>query len=388
MSARVLCAAFTLALAARGGAMTLEEARQRIPAREVPAFWVGTLAAIDACLREVRRGEVSVLATTPGGRPLRMVAYGVREDGAQRANFNSAVGGLDVSAYRNKAARGRPVVLFVGPVHGQETEGVTGLTNLIAVLETGRDLRGRDQAALRALAERCRVLIIPVGNPDGMARFEPQTLQGMTAEDLRFWGQGTWRDGTECGWPGCKLLHPMAGERVGFLGCYFDDAGVNPMHDEFFAPMGPEAPAILRVAREEGPDLAVSLHSHESAPAVLRPAWVTTEAQLETRALAERFYALLAGRKLPHGGLFEAQAEGGPRPAAFNLVSALYHTSGATSFTFECPHGLIGEKACRVGWEQILDIQLTLYEAMFQHALAVREKQGGGQEVSAPAGAL
>ena len=51
------------------------------------------------------------------------------------------------------------------------------------------------------------------------------------------------------------------------------------MHDEFFAPLGPEAPAILRVAIREGPDLAVSLHSHQSAPAVLRPAYVPLEQQ-------------------------------------------------------------------------------------------------------------
>jgi hypothetical protein len=354
--------------------MTLEEARQRIPARELPVFWAGSLAAVDACLQKVSRGELTTITTTPGGRPLKMVAYGAREAVAHGANYNSAIGAQDPSAYMDKATRQRPVILLLGPVHGQETEGVTGLTNLITVMETGRDLRGKDQAALRALADRCRVLIIPVGNPDGMARFEPQTLSGMSGEDLRFWGQGTWSDGSECGWPGCKRLHPMKGERVGFLGCYFDDAGVNPMHDEFFAPMGTEAPAFLKVAREEGPDLAVSLHSHENAAAVLRPGWVTTEAQQETRALAERFYSLLDERTLPHGGLFEPQAEGGPHPTSFNLVCALYHTSGATTFTFECPHGLVGEKACKVSLEQILDIQLALYEAMFAQALAAKQQ--------------
>ena len=64
----------------------------------------------------------------------------------------------------------------------------------------------------------------------------------MTGDDLRFWGQGTWKDGTLCDWPACKRQHPMAGENIGFLGCYFNDAGINPMHDEFFAPMSPEAP--------------------------------------------------------------------------------------------------------------------------------------------------
>ena len=96
----------------------------------------------------------------------------------------------------------------------------------------------------------------------------------MGDEDLRFWGQGTWTDDTFCDWPQCKRQHPMVGDNVRFLGCYFNDRGVNPMHDEWFAPMGPESAAFLKVAREEGPDLVVSLHSHESKPAVLRPAYV------------------------------------------------------------------------------------------------------------------
>jgi hypothetical protein len=161
----------------------------------------------------------------------------------------------------------------------------------------------------------------------------------------------------------------MVGDNVGFLGCYFNDQGVNPMHDEFFAPMSTEAPAILKVAKEAAPDLAVSLHSHESKPALLRPAYVPIELQEATRELAQRCYALMDQRGLPHAQLFTAQPESGRYPAAFNLSSALYHISGANTFTFECPHGLTNASACHVSLEQILDIQLTLYEAMIRSAL-------------------
>jgi hypothetical protein len=189
----------------------------------------------------------------------------------------------------------------------------------------------------------------------------------MGLDDLRFWGQGTWSDGTLCGWPAVKRQHPFVGDNTGFLGCYFNDAGINPMHDEFFAPMSPEAPAILKVAREEGPDLAVSFHSHGSNPAILRPAYVTTEIQEDIRALAEEYYVLMAERSLPHANPFTVRGEGGKNPSPFNLTSALYHVSGASSFTFECPHGLTS--GCQVTLEQILDIQLTLHEAMIQHEL-------------------
>lgn len=352
--------------------MTLPEATARIPDRELPPFWAGNVADPVRQCATLQRADVRVLATSPGGRPLHLVAYGDREVVPGRANFNSAIGGREPRAYLDKAARRRPVVLFVGPVHGQETEGLTGLTNLVAVMETGHDRHGRQQSPLQELGQRCRLLIVPDGNPDGLARFAPGTLHGMEADDLRFWGQGTWADGSLCSWPECKRQHPMAGPNVGVLGCYFDDAGVNPMHDEFFSPLGPEAPAILNVARAEGPDLAVSLHSHAGNPTLLRTAFVPLEVQEQTRALAKAYYALCAERGLPHGGLFEPQPEKGAVPAPFNLTSALYHVSGATAFTFECPHGLRGEKACQVSLEQILDIQLALYEAMLRFALAAK----------------
>jgi len=347
--------------------MTYEQAVQRIPERKIPKFWVGDVAGLSGRFEKLTKGNVRIIAISPGGRPMHLITYGEKEKLGHKANFNSAIGGREPTAYLDKAARKKPVILFLGPVHGAEVEGLTGLVNFINIMETGEDLRGKQQAELRVLGEHCRLLIIPEGNPDGIARFEPRSLCGTEGIDLRFWGQGTWSDNTFCGWPESKRRHPMAGDDVGFLGCYFDDKGINPMHDEFFAPMGPESPAILKVAAEEGPDLAVSLHSHENKPTVLRPAYVTTEIQEDVRSLSERCYGILAERGLPHGDLFEVTSEGGKNPSPFNLTSALYHVSGASSFTFECPHGL--KDGCRVSFEQILDIQLSLYEAMLRHEI-------------------
>ena len=353
--------------------MTYAQAKARIPRRTPPPFWVGGMDTLKKRLAKVRIGELREIAQSPGNRAMHVVSYGKREDVGHKANFNSAVGGRLASAYMDKQARQRPVILFVGPVHGHEVEGLTGLVNLIKIMETGQDLRAKQYRELRALGRRCRLLIIPAGNPDGIARMEPRALQGMGLADVRFWGQGTWKDNSFCGWPESKRQHPMQGSNVGFLGCYFNDEGINPMHDEFFQPMGPEAPAILSLAREEGPDLAVSLHSHSSKPALLKPAYVTMESQEDVRQLAEQTYALLKARGLPFGTVFEAKAEGGDHPAPFNLTSALYHISGASSFTFECPHGLNRPQACQVTCNEILDIQLTLYEAMMRHALKQKE---------------
>ncbi len=354
-------------------AMTYEQAQQRIPKRILPKFWIGDVAGLSDRFANLKSGRAKIIAKSPGGRPIHLVTFGEYQKLQNKANFNSAIGARKPLSYMDKAARSRPVILFVGPVHGHEVEGLTGLVNLIHIMETGRDLRGKDQSALQELGKQCRLLIIPEGNPDGIARFEPRASIGMSLNDLRFWGQGTWSDDTFCGWPESKQQHPMVGDNVGFLGCYFNDKGVNPMHDEFLAPMSTEAPAILQVAKVEGPDLAVSLHSHENKPTLLRPAYVTMEVQEEIRSLAKLCYELMDKRKLPHGGVFTAQPEGGRNPSPFNLTSALYHISGANAFTFECPHGLKEKKACQVTLEEILDIQLTLYEAMMRFELQKKE---------------
>lgn len=358
-----------VALPVRAEKLTLAEARSRIPKREIPGFWFGDLNGLAARWDALKVGRVKVVAVSPGGHPLHLVSYGEFEALSQDANFNSAIGAGQPSAYRDKAARKRPVVLLIGPVHGQEVEGLTGLGNLIQIMETGQDLRGKAHPRILELGRRCRLLIIPCGNPDGLARFEPRMLHDMNLPDVQFWGQGTWKDDSLCGWPGAKGVHPMVGSRVGFLGCYFNDAGVNPMHDEFFAPMSSEASAILRVARDEAPDWATSLHSHDYAPEVLRPAYVPLEMQEQISRLAERYSKRLASEGLPNKAPFKAKADSGNPPPPFNLVSALYHTSGAAAFTFECPTSLREEKSCRVTSEQILDIQLALYESMMEIAL-------------------
>ena len=349
--------------------LTCEQARQRILNRDLPKWWISDLDGLQKQLGRIKKGRISTIAQSPSGRAIHLVTYGEREDQKQLANFNSAIGAREPKVYRDKASRKKPVILFVGPVPGHEVEGMTGLSNLIKIMEIGKDLRGMDQSKLQALGQKCRLLIIPNGNPDGVTRFEPRSLVGMTFEDMRFWGQGTRGDGTLWGWPRSKRQHPMVGNNVGFLGCYFNDKGINPMHDEFFAPMSTEAPALLRVAQEEAPDLAVSLHSHNDMPTLIPPAYVPREIKEEVQSLAGKCYDLLDKRSLPHVPVFKIKEENGKKPPSFNLLSALYHISGTTVFTFESPHGLAEESWNQKSFDGILDIQLALYEVMMCHEL-------------------
>src|SRR5690554_2623360 len=215
---------------------------------DLPSFYKGKLSDIDEELKNVRKGEVKAIAISPGGLPVYAVYYGEKEDLKSQANYNSALGARNPAYFARKDKNTKPVIYFLGPVHGQEAEGVVGLMNLIHLMETGKDHRGREWKNLKNKLDQCRVIIIPNGNPDGRRRVPYDSFVGLPVEIMTKYGQGTRLAGTSWGWPGSKSLHPMKGD-VGILGGYYNDAGINIMHDDFFSPMTAETRAILDVAR-------------------------------------------------------------------------------------------------------------------------------------------
>jgi len=342
---------------------------RRYPQADIPAFWKGRVEDIDAAVKAVRRGQVEIIARSPGGRPVYRVAYGERVAFPWQANYSSATGAGDPAYFARKGADAPPVVYIVGPPHGHEVEGMMGLVNLLHVAETGEDLRGKAWPTLRERLDRCRALIVPVSNPDGRARCVYDSFHGIPVDEMARIGQGTRKDGTNYGWPGAKQVHPMKGD-VGLLGAYFNDDGINLMHDDFFAPMAAETKAVLGVARDEAPDFILNLHSHGAGPQVLRTAYAPRYQKEIIARFAERLMARYKALELPTTRIPEPVEEG-PKypPPSFNLTSALHHVCGGVSLLFECPHGLKEEQYAQVTLDQILDLQLLLYEELYGFAL-------------------
>ncbi len=342
---------------------------------DLPSFFKSGLEDLETELKSIRKGTAEVIATSPGGNPVYAVYYGEREDFRSQANYNSAVAAQNPAFYARKDSATRPVVFFLGPVHGQEAEGMVGLVNLIHIAETGKDYRGKEWGSLKSKLEQCRVIIVPCGNPDGRKRCPYDSFLGLPTDIMTKYGQGTRTDGTSWGWPQAKSLHPMEGN-VGILGGYFNDDGINIMHDDFFSPMAMETKAILDVARTESPDMTVSLHSHENRPMILHssyePWFMKQRIDHLIRQLNDRYKA----EGLPHVpsdwlGEPSVEDEEFPPQSSFNLISALHHISGTMAFTFECSHGTVSEELPEpiVTFSDILDIQLILYEEMLDYLL-------------------
>jgi hypothetical protein len=345
---------------------------------DLPVFYKSTLSDLEAELKAIQRGKTEVIATSPGKLPVHAVYYGEKEDFRSLANYNSAVAARNPAYYAKKDSSTKPVVFFLGPVHGQEVEGLVGLVNLIHIAETGMDHRGKEWESLKRKLDMCRVVIVPCGNPDGRLRCPYDSFLGLPTEIMTKYGQGTRKDGSSWGWPGAKSLHPMEGN-VEILGAYFNDEGINMMHDDFFSPMAEETRAILEIARTEVPDMTVSLHSHENKPRILQSSYQPWFMKQRIDQLIRQLNLRYEKEGIPYyptDWLGEPSVEDKEFPprTSFNLISALHHVSGTMAFTFECSHGCLpdGKSEPMVSHADILDIQLILYEEMLDYLLENR----------------
>jgi hypothetical protein len=335
---------------------------------DIPGFYKSKLSDIEAEIARLKIGKAEVVAVSPGGLPVYAVFYGDKEDLQSQANYNSAVGARNPVYYARKDENTKPVVYFIGPVHGQEPEGIVGLVNLMHVAETGKDYRGKEWPELKIFFEQCRVIIIPCGNPDGRRRSPYDSFVGIPQETMTKYGQGTRKDGSLWRWPVAKSLHPMKGD-VGILGAYYNDDGINIMHDEFFSPMAEETHAIFKIAMEEAPDITVSLHSCSCKPFIIQNSHAPHFMKERIADLAGKLNQIYIDIDLPNMGPgwslgVTADDMSPPPQKSFNMVSALHYASGTMAFTFESPHGTIEDKAT---YDEVLDIQLVLYEQIFHY---------------------
>jgi hypothetical protein len=213
-----------------------------------------------------------------------------------------------------------------------------------------------------------RVVIVPLPNPDGRARCPVDSWIGQDPAFYELTGMGTNGAGQTYRWPFVKQVHPMRGAAVGKLGAYFNDDGVNLMHDDWFAPMAQETRALFRLASEEAPDFIVCLHSHESNPSVEPTSYVPETVKKSIQNFGARLYARYAKAGLPARTTpprVEPDGAAFP-PPSFNLVSALHHACGAVSFVHECPAGVRPEM--KLTLDHLLDIEMILFDELFAFA--------------------
>lgn len=122
----------------------------------VPDWWQSKVDEVHQFINnDVKNGTVELLAVSPGGRKIHMISYGAPKPALRgTANYNSALGGRDPDAFYRKGERKRPVMIILAGVHGSEPEGIVNAVSVLNVMETGKDLMGREQYLLREHRKR------------------------------------------------------------------------------------------------------------------------------------------------------------------------------------------------------------------------------------------
>jgi hypothetical protein len=342
----------------------------------VPDWWISEVGMIERELQDrVTAGERKQLSESPGGRPVYAVYYGTPEPEWQgTANFNSALGAKNPDAYYKRSKRVRPVLCIIGGIHGHEVEGMVSALSVIRILEEGLDLSGVPQPELAAKLKSLRVIVVPLANPDGRARVPYLGWSGIPQDEMTRWGQGTRKNGDLYRWQPCKEVHPMKGD-VGLLGGYFDDNGVNMMHDDWADPMSETTRSLMRLVAAEGPDCLINLHSYSSPPGVLPVAYIPEEQKRRINAFAIRLNRRISERghayaKLPDELNLKASPDEISQPA-LNLQSMFYHLGADLPILFESPHGVVSPTAAPFAYEAILDVHHQLFEQAADELLRI-----------------
>jgi hypothetical protein len=348
---------------------------------DIPSFWLTTIEEVTEFLyKKVRKGQIEIIGTSAGGRPIRAVVYGNPRQGKGTTTFSGSLGFRDVRAYRGRDHEKR-VYMGMASIHGGEFEGIVGMVNLISVIETGKDLRGKEWPEINEMVEKLdRLILIPIMNPDGRARIplrmEPYRGTDKTVHDYLVVGGNP--EGTTIGWPQVKEYIPLDFGRPGFPGGYPNDAGVNIMHDDFLGEQQPETQALFDLAERERPDLIINMHTGAVYMNLLRP--------LCEPVLSPVFDSLYkyVHKRLTIEGLqktknLERETDPSHRaPFAYNIDTALNLHCGALSVTVESPsHGFswknkVGEIVFHTP-EMLLDAQLICH----QEAMRFLAESGG-----------
>jgi len=354
LCAITLLAAFTAAAAEReimSNSAPVQFVRRTIAhAAPRPAWWRVRPDELAADLAEVKKGKVEVIARTPGGFPFSAVTYGPSSP-HRELNWPSATGSPRPELYAGNAPE---VVMIAAGIHGEETEGVVLVQNLISLLETGRDLRGVERPHLLELCSRYRLVLLPCVNMDGRA-VAPDCLNGCTPDDYAPIST-ILKDGRELRWPELKEYYPMPMAEVAQLGTYYNSAGYNIQLDA--APGNlktAEGEALLRLADRERIDFFLNLHSAREIPHVIPPSGLNYPRNVETVMAIRRSW-------MAKQGLTEDQVPG-EASGQTDINNAVTLATGAAPMTFEFA------ALKKEPFENKLECGYRIVEAILEHGL-------------------
>lgn len=304
-----------------------------------PDFWqVRANEIVELCEGAKKCSRKEIIAYTPLGYPVYALFYGdfSDDDGAPQTNWSAGSASTNYRNYYGRKRSGRQTFLLLTGVHGAEPESVAGAVNLIRMLETGTDFRGKADPELLDLIAKYRFIVVPCLNMDGRA-ISPDHLRGVDWNTFRHASQGIWKDGSRIGWRGSKSWFPLPLDRVAYPGGYPNADGYNLMHDA--APgdiKAEETRGLLRLIKRWRVDAVLNGHSYEYAHSIVRPSsFAAPENLLREQAIRYRVNKALHEKGLMFHEPKAPESDGSCQPG-INLNTMMALASGALTLTLEC----------------------------------------------------
>jgi hypothetical protein len=264
-----------------------------------PDFWPATATAYRELLERFCPGEYEVIGRSAGGR--------------------------EILALQLELSPGAPVLALVGGMHGHEAQGPASCFNLLSILRTGCDLKGRPWPGM----DRVNWAVVFCLNPDARARM-PNSFVGLSLKDVLNYDAGLMADGERRTASG-----DVDPDETLILGGLFSDAGVDIIrHPDLADTASPEREAVLAFMAEARPAICLELHAHCAPPQFYCPL-TPAPPEVQARQIELTEAIIQAGRR---AGYEFADSTG----EVTGLSTALYHAvSGAVPLLFESPQGVL-----------------------------------------------
>jgi|GEM_PF-558661 len=344
--------------------------------QDSPPYWLFTPEEAEPFIAGLREWKRRPIGASHRGREIFALEYGPGEalEGIASTSLHSSICSkilpcdptrIYPPAFYGSRLRERPVIALQGGIHGGEITGTIGAFNLASVVETGRDLRGREWPRLAELARRTRILFIPWLNPDGCARFRTPNPTRVSAELAAAQTHGLSRSGRLFDYREQKAFWPLDFSDIGHLGAYYNEAGYNLQYDLFQLEPQPETLAWMRYYLDERPDAVLAFHCNNGSLIGPPEYYLPPGHQHALSRLAGAVNAACRREGYRDNRLSWADLPAHGKPY-MEQSTATYHVCGALPVLIEFPAGFEG-----TGYDcdGIVDIALTCFEEVFAYAL-------------------
>jgi hypothetical protein len=342
---------------------------------KAPRWWPSTAEESERVLHSLPGVQTFEIGRSAGGRPIIAGAWGRRESLPQRTSQSlaSALACGSPAAFYGQGRRRRQSFVFLGNAHGLEFEGTVAALNMLHVVVTGKDLRGRAWPRLQHFGRKLRIVVIPHLNIDGRTRYPWYRHSiAMHDEDHRRIFFGDLEGVGELEYPTLKRYWPIPVDRMSQLGAYYNDNGVNLVYDSGLgADLQPETKALLSFLRIEQPDCV--LLSHTDQGSLVNPdSFIPKHYRLRQAQIGA-----LVGNRCFHEGMKVSRIPpdlGDDTDGTFYQSDLVYHACGALPLMVEFPAGWEG--VCG-SFKEILDIGLYMLEETFAFGVSYQFRPSG-----------